>query len=451
MSAAVRTHVEPFSQRGVCPALSAPMQTGDGLLSRVAFVGDLTPRNIIRLCSLASLHGNGMIDITARGGLQFRGLTAESACALESDVMALGLPLREGLAVESSPLGAMDALALMDPEPIASRIRQYTLMASLHEKLAAKMSVVIDGGGQLPMGELLADIRLKAVRCDGAVFWQLMLGGSESDALKAGVVLPEHAADAVLALLKYLVDQGPLARGRNLALDVVRSVCGVHLQERVIDGQEDVLRSPYGLIPLANGGWAAGIAPAFGQIDAGELASICVLAESLGFDTLKPAPAHSLLFFSGKVPCETLLVAAKDQGFIVSDHDPRSSIAVCPGTPACASAYIPTHDLAAFAARECASLLDGSFRLHVSGCAKGCAHPTPSLLSLFGSSEGVGVSISRRVSDAPDMVLPFEGQKDALKRLAQLYEKEHKPGENVRAFFSRLGTETVSAVLQQDD
>lgn len=451
MSALLLSDIQPFSRRGVCPALSAPMQTGDGLLSRVAFVAALAPQDITRLCSLASLHGNGMIDITARGGLQFRGLMAESACALESDVLALELPLREGLAVETSPLGALDAFALADPEPIASRIRQHALTASLHEKLAAKMSVVIDGGGQLSMGELLADIRLKVVRCDGAVFWQLMLGGSESDALKAGVVLPEHAADTVIALLNYLAEQGPLSRGRNLDPDVVRAVCGVHLQERVIDRQEDASRSPYGLIPLANGRWAVGVAPAFGQLEADELAKICVLAETLGFGTVKPALAHSLLLFGGKAQCETLLVAAKEQGFIVSDHDPRSSIAVCPGMPACASAYIATHDLAAFAATECASLLDGSFRLHVSGCAKGCAHPTPSLLSVFGSPQGVGVSISRRVSDVPDMVLPFEGQRGALKRLAQFYEKEHKPGENVRAFFSRLGTETVSAVLQQDD
>lgn len=48
---------------------------------------------------------------------------------------------------------------------------------ALHEKLAAKMSVVIDGGGRLSMGDLLADIRLKAMWFEGRVFWQLSVGG----------------------------------------------------------------------------------------------------------------------------------------------------------------------------------------------------------------------------------------------------------------------------------
>ncbi len=116
--------VQPFGRRGTCPALSTPMLTGDGYLSRIAFEADIAPHDMIALCELAEQHGNGLIDITARGSLQFRGLTRESACDLENDVLALGLPLRDGLAVETSPLAGRDDREIADGSAIADEISQ---------------------------------------------------------------------------------------------------------------------------------------------------------------------------------------------------------------------------------------------------------------------------------------------------------------------------------------
>jgi precorrin-3B synthase len=72
-------------------------------------------------------------------------------------------------------------------------------------------------------------------------------------------------------------------------------------------------------------------------------------------------------------------------------------------------------------------------------------------LAFHGRAEGLAFGLSARVGDPPTAILPIGTQKAALSRLAQLYEKEHKPGENARTFFSRLGSETVSALLQQDN
>ncbi|MDS7598224.1 precorrin-3B synthase [Agrobacterium tumefaciens] len=451
MRAARVDPVQPFSRRGLCPALSAPMQTGDGLLSRVAFTDDISPQDLIDLCELTTRHGNGLIDVTARGGLQFRGLTAASACVLENDVMALGLPVREGLAVESSPLGGRDALEVADPVPLVSLIRERSSALRLHGRVAAKMSVIVDGGGHVGMGDLLADIRLKAERIDGQIFWHLMLGGSEGKALRVGRLLPEHAVDAAIALLSHLAAGGTLARGRDLDGNTVRSICGDVLLEPSIDAPSGAPQSPYGLMDVGGDRFAVGVAPAFGQLAADSLSAFCRYASIAGISAIRPGPAHGLFFFGDREQCEALMAHAEVSGFIVSDNDPRSSIAVCSGSPACASAFIPTHELAAFAARECASLLDGSLTLHLSGCGKGCAHPAASLLAFSGSPEGLSFSLSGRVSDAPDVVLPLHDLQAALSRLARLYEKEHKPGENARSLFVRLGREKVGAALRQDD
>jgi precorrin-3B synthase len=95
-------------------------------------------------------------------------------------------------------------------------------------------------------------------------------------------------------------------------------------------------------------------------------------------------------------------------------------------------------------------LLDGSLTLHLSGCGKGCAHPLPATLAFAGSSEGLAFTFSGRVSDTPQAVLPLADRKAALSRLARLYEKEHKPGENARTLLARLGKERIVAALRQD-
>ncbi|MCS4244810.1 precorrin-3B synthase [Rhizobium sp. BIGb0125] len=451
MSALPLSDIQPFARRGVCPALSAPMQTGDGLLSRVAFTGYVSPQDFVTLCALATRHGNGLVDITARGGLQFRGLTAQSATGLERDVLQLGLPIRQGLAVETSPLVGVDQTAIADTRNIVHRIRLSAEKLGLHDRLAAKMSVIVDGGGHVSLSDLLADIRLKAVTMNGEIFWQLTLGGAENKALKAGLLRQEHAACVVIDLLSHLAASGPDARGRDLNLATVRMVCGERLLDHDVDVAPHVANSPYGLMPLGDGFFAAGLAPAFGQISAEMLASLFQQAVVLGLANVRPGPSHSLIFCGREADCRELLAYAATAGFVTMARDPRSAIAVCPGAPACGSAFMPTHALADHAAAECGSILDGSFTLHLSGCAKGCAHPSPALLAFHGRAEGLAFGLSARVGDPPTAVLPIGAQKAALSRLAQLYEKEHKPGENARAFFSRLGSETVSALLQQDN
>ena len=489
--------IQPFSRRGVCPALSAPMQTGDGLLSRVAFTDDLAPNDLVRLCDLSRLHGNGLVDITARGSFQFRGLTAESAVALERDVLELDLPLRQGLAVETSPLAGIDSSEIADPRVIVRQISENAMALRLHEKLAAKMSVIVDGGGLVPMGDLLADIRLKAVTLNSGIVWQLMLGGSEGKALLAGFLQTENAADCVVELLSHLAELGPDARGRDLDIDTVRQVSGARLLDVGVFGSPPSVlpdispsrgeinswqpldplegfelgekhasfQSPplrvgergvnhthqRKLWPLKSNLFVAVIAPAFGQISSNALSALCKRASELKVKSVCPGPLHALYFVGTDEACASLLGYAENAGFIVSDNDPRTSIAVCSGSPACASAFAAVRELAEFAAKECVQLMDGSFTLHLSGCGKGCAHPSPALLAFSGAPNGLVFGYCAKVSAAPDGVLPFADQKAALSRLARLYEKEHKPGENARALLSRLGKARIVEALRQDE
>ncbi len=85
-----------------------------------------------------------------------------------------------------------------------------------------------------------------------------------------------------------------------------------------------------------------------------------------------------------------LTAAAEQLGFVVCPGDPRRRIAACPGAPACASGFIDARRLAAALAPQLAGLRTG-IAVHVSGCAKGCAHPAPAALTVVGTPHGCGI------------------------------------------------------------
>ncbi len=94
-----RTVAPSGLRRGACPTLAAPMVTGDGLLVRLRPAGGaLSLAQFKALAASAAANGNGLLEITARGNLQIRGLWTESVEQLAADIDAAGIivPGRSG-------------------------------------------------------------------------------------------------------------------------------------------------------------------------------------------------------------------------------------------------------------------------------------------------------------------------------------------------------------------
>lgn len=134
-------------RRGACPSLPAPMQTGDGLLARLQPLQPLTSEQLSGLARLARELGNGIVEVTARGKLQLRGLTTAGAPRLSEAVDALGTVVPQGFPAEVSALAGLDPTERFDPRPLARAISEGA--ADLIPSLAPKASVVVDGGGAL--------------------------------------------------------------------------------------------------------------------------------------------------------------------------------------------------------------------------------------------------------------------------------------------------------------
>lgn len=381
--------IEP-SRRGACPSLDMPMQTGDGLLARIRLAGGrIDPVRLEQLAVLCATYGNGIIEITARGNLQVRGLTAAGASEFAKGVRDV-VTVETGPVVETPPLAGDDPLEFVDPRALAASIK--ALAAPVAHRLGPKVTVIVDGNGQIGLGALKADLRLVAVAAD---VWLVSVGTR----LMGTTRRPLDCARIVLTALAAL---GPLGRATDLAPD------GLELGDLISPSApvQQPNSSPIGRFPLHHG-TAMGLGLPFGAMGWESIGALADGARRFGISAFRPGPHHSLLAIGADV---SLVAEAAEIGFITHPHDPRTRISACIGSDGCASGHIAAR---AVASRLAASLAPGS-SLHVSGCQKGCAHPGRADVTLIGRANGYGLVIDGRAGDTPRAVLRADQLETAL-------------------------------------
>jgi precorrin-3B synthase len=386
------SHALPIAplRRGACPSLDMPMQTGDGLLARIRVAGgQIDPVRLEQLAVLCGTHGNGIIEITARGNLQVRGLTVATARVFADAVRDI-VTVETGIVVETPPLAGDDTLEFVDPRPLAASIK--ALAAPFAHRLGPKVAVIVDGNGQIGLGALKADLRLVAV---GAEVWLVSVGAR----LMGTTHRPLDCARIVLTALAGL---GPLGRATDLAPDALDLGDLISPSAPV----RQPASSPIGQFPLRRGK-AIGLGLPFGAMGWESMAALADGAWRFGISAFRPGPHHSLLAIGAD---GSLLAEAAEIGFVTHPHDPRTRISACIGSDGCASGHIAAR---AVASRLAPGLAPGS-SLHVSGCQKGCAHPGPADVTLIGRADGYGLVIDGRAGDTPRAVLRADQLETAL-------------------------------------
>lgn len=392
-------HAGAANARGACPCLSAPMETGDGLLARIVSSGLIAIDDFAALCAAARTHGNGLMEVTARGSLQIRGLTATSAPQFASAVAALDVPVDNHVPVLVSPLPAHPT-ARFDARGLAVETRRAIDARGLD--LAPKVSVAIDDGGPISLDSLAADIRLRAVGADTAPQLLLSVGGDHETAAPLGLARFEDAARLVVDLLAVLAESGTHARARDVAAregpHPFARAGGSRIEATFVRPAMRITET-IGLHRLHGGACAIGVALPFGQTHALDLIALARVAGANGADWAALAPQRTLLLGPiDEMTAFALGTAADTLGFIVDARDARRRIAACAGAPACASGYIRSRELAARIAER---LPQGGFALHISGCSKGCAYPRPAPVTILGTAQGPRIIEGESVAQLP--------------------------------------------------
>jgi precorrin-3B synthase len=421
-------------RRGACPGLSTPMPTGDGLLVRLVPIGTIPLAAFAQLCAAARTFGNGIIEVTSRGSVQVRGLTAASAPDFAASVATLGIKAEDGVPVICNALAGLDAAEIFDAAAFAADLRRALARQSMAAKLGAKVSVAIDGGGALGLDAIAADIRLCAQVVDGAVVLRVAVGGDGTSAAQLGNVVPEHGIESAVRLLDAIARRGREARARDIAASVFRSeIAELFIPARPresgdpaldsrLGGNERRASEPIGQHRLRDGSLACGIGLAFGHADATSLERLVAAAAASGASGLRAAPGRALMVIGLTAETAAGFIAAAEQlGFIIRPEDIRRRVIACAGAPICASAHIASRAIALRIAAAVASSRYGAFTIHLSGCAKGCAHAAPAALTVVGTPGGCALIANGLARDAPLGVVPA----DELPAAIAKYAREH--------------------------
>jgi len=339
------------------------MPTGDGLLLRLKpFGGKLRADDLRAVAAVSEAFGNGVVEITSRGNLQLRGFSEASAREAAARLVAAGLA---------------------DADPVREARRNVIAVPPCDDALVAALEEMLAEAQALPpkfcvaVGEARADVRVAGGRVEARA------PGYEELIARIEAALPKPPSDLVLAGLVPAIhaamrDQAANGQHRADAGDVPTDQRQRHGTTWVAGTSSAMTKKEKGEHLL--------LALAFGQTSAPALR---VLADLIGHATLRVTPWRAFRLEGTHDPAPFARA-----GFITDETDPRRTIAACPGAPACASASVAARaDAAVLAAR-------GIRNVHVSGCAKGCAHPSPAV-TLVGGGGRYGFINYGRAGDAP--------------------------------------------------
>ena len=389
--------------QGWCPGALRPMLSGDGLVVRVRPRGGrLTAAQAAGIAGLAAQHGNGLLDLSNRANLQIRGVSEASHPALINGLRRLGC-LDDSATSEArrnimvSPFWVAD-----DGTQAIYQALEAALAAPDAPQLPGKFGFSIDLSPANSLATAAADIRIEAFEAG------MIIRGEGFDSA-APATTPKEAAAKAIALAQWFAASGHIQNGRGRMATIFAGLSQKDRHSRLPSAFQAVLapvaQPSAPQIGQSLQGWLLGFA--FGQMTAQTLAALAALGD------LRLTPWRMILV-------EGLAKAPALPGLITASDDPLLRVVACTGAPGCRQALQPTRALAAALAPNVPS----GQTLHVSGCAKGCAHPAPAGYGLVATDTGYGLLHNATAAARPRST---HSAADLTANPALLFEKTDAP------------------------
>ncbi len=366
--------MKAFAVKGWCPTALRPMLSGDGLVVRIRpHGGRLSASQALGIADLATRYGNGLIDLTGRANLQIRGVSVEGHPSLIAELAKFQLIDADAkLEAQRNILVAPFWRDGDDTTTLAGELERAIARRPLG--LPHKFGFAVDCGLERVLAQAPADIRIERAACGGLIV--------RADGAELGrAVAMENAVETALALATWFVASGGASGGRGRMAAHIAG--GAKLPEALAGDTPPAATAA----PSQPGLFAAGalVGLSFGQLQSATLKTLVTLAPGL-----RLTPWRMILL-------EGASDMPRHEGLVTRADDPRLRVAACTGAPACPEARAETRALAAALAPH----LPKDARLHVSGCAKGCARPAGSDVTLVGTESGFDLVRHGSARDLP--------------------------------------------------
>jgi len=143
-----------------------------------------------------------------------------------------------------------------------------------------------------------------------------------------------------------------------------------------------------------------GVGLVFGRIAASEFTCLTAFALKNRATEFRLTPWRAILIpLPTAAAAKVLAEKLAQTGLILDSADPRLRVAACSGAPSCLHGTTSTRD----DATQLAGLVADDSFLHVSGCAKGCAHPRAAPITLVGRDGVYDLILGGNPSDSPSI------------------------------------------------
>jgi precorrin-3B synthase len=364
------------SIKGWCPGALQPMRSGDGLLVRIRPRGGrISAKQAKAIAELAHRYGNGLVDLTSRANLQIRGVSDESHPSLIEGLAQLEM-LDPDPGTESRRNVLVAPFWTAGDETISIAAELEEALASGPDGLPTKFGFAVDCGSERVLAGASADVRIERdanrelmVRADGAEFGR--------------TVTRKEVVPVALALAEWFVGSGGPQAGRGRM--AAHLGAGARLPKALCGDRKPARNTALPLPGLYPQGVMFGVA-------LGQLTSTALAYLGARVNGLRLTPWRMIL-------AEEMREMPACEGLIAQADDPMLRVIACSGAPRCREAHADTRELAATLAPH----LPAEANLHISGCAKGCAHSGPASITLVATREGFDLVRGGSTRDEPSM------------------------------------------------
>lgn len=388
-----------------CPGIVHAVRALDGTLVRVRVPGGLIePNQLAAIARAAERYADGYVDLTARAGIQLRGVRDGALEALAEALAASGLlPSAAHDRVRNiiaSPFAGIDPAESIDVRPLVRALDAALRADATLAALPPKFVFAIDGGGCASPGR--ADLALSAVETAEGIRWSLAVGG-----VATGWGAPPDSAVAILldaarAALAFAAASHSLERGWRLAsLAGVTAAVLDALGTRLVACAEPTHRPVPTIAPIgavhAHRADLVNVVPSIplGRLAASQAAALADLAERCGAD-LRLAPWRGVVLGAVRRAALPEVEAELTRLRLPLDRsDGFAGIAACAGSEACPSALADVRaDAVRLARRLAGAAAPPGWSVNLAGCSKRCAMRGGASVDLVATDCGYDVHLA---------------------------------------------------------